>query len=244
MGLFSSVTKGIGNVAGSLWKAGNSFLGTNLGKSALDLAGAAGTGFGSYLASKEGAKQKRDWDRQAASKAYHRGVRSFKNRYQWQMEDMRRAGLNPILAYRQGPPGGPQGVAIPSTDPTPGAAALSQSVSSARGQLSKSSVEREQVRNIRAATEESKSRTAVNQQQWHESIARQGKLFQEIDQLKQMIKIAKENYKVSRANSAKAVTDEQFYKENPWARELEKYLRTFGIKADLGPISTGGGTSQ
>lgn len=34
------------------------------------------------------------------------------NRYQWMMQDMRQAGLNPILAYQQGPGGGsgaPQG---------------------------------------------------------------------------------------------------------------------------------------
>lgn len=34
---------------------------------------------------------------------------AYKHRYQWQMQDMRAAGLNPILAYSQGPPGGPGG---------------------------------------------------------------------------------------------------------------------------------------
>lgn len=33
----------------------------------------------------------------------------YKNRYTYQMEDMRQAGLNPILSYSQAPPGGPQG---------------------------------------------------------------------------------------------------------------------------------------
>lgn len=33
----------------------------------------------------------------------------YKNRYQWQMADMRKAGLNPILAYKQGAPGGASG---------------------------------------------------------------------------------------------------------------------------------------
>jgi len=35
--------------------------------------------------------------------------RTFKNRYQWQMQDMRKAGLNPILAFGQSPPPGPSG---------------------------------------------------------------------------------------------------------------------------------------
>lgn len=30
----------------------------------------------------------------------------YQHRYQWQMEDMRRAGLNPILSYKMGAPGG------------------------------------------------------------------------------------------------------------------------------------------
>lgn len=33
--------------------------------------------------------------------------RQYRNRYQWQMEDMRKAGLNPILSYKQGAPGLP-----------------------------------------------------------------------------------------------------------------------------------------
>ena len=35
--------------------------------------------------------------------------RMYRNRYQYQMADMRAAGLNPILAYSQGPPGAPSG---------------------------------------------------------------------------------------------------------------------------------------
>lgn len=33
----------------------------------------------------------------------------YQHRYQYQMDDMRKAGLNPILAYKQTPPGGPGG---------------------------------------------------------------------------------------------------------------------------------------
>ncbi len=40
-----------------------------------------------------------------AKKAWKRQQQMYKHRYQWQMEDMRKAGLNPILAYRQTPPG-------------------------------------------------------------------------------------------------------------------------------------------
>lgn len=33
----------------------------------------------------------------------------YQNRYQYQMDDMRKAGLNPILSYAQAPPSGPGG---------------------------------------------------------------------------------------------------------------------------------------
>lgn len=47
-----------------------------------------------------------------AAKAESERMREFsrsmyEHRYQWQMEDMRKAGLNPILAYKTGAPGGP-----------------------------------------------------------------------------------------------------------------------------------------
>ena len=35
----------------------------------------------------------------------------YRHRYRYQMQDMRKAGLNPILAYSQGPPGAPSGAA-------------------------------------------------------------------------------------------------------------------------------------
>lgn len=38
----------------------------------------------------------------AAAKAYDRNVQFYKNRYKWMMEDMKRAGLNPILAAASG----------------------------------------------------------------------------------------------------------------------------------------------
>ena len=49
--------------------------------------------------------------------------RFYRNRYQWQMEDMRRAGLNPLLAYKQGAPSGPSGALAQSFNPAEGAMA-------------------------------------------------------------------------------------------------------------------------
>lgn len=40
--------------------------------------------------------------KKAADVAWHRMRKAYKHRYQWQMKDMLKAGLNPILAYQQG----------------------------------------------------------------------------------------------------------------------------------------------
>lgn len=42
--------------------------------------------------------------------------RMYKSRYQMQMDDMRAAGLNPILSYSQGPPGAPGGAQAQISD--------------------------------------------------------------------------------------------------------------------------------
>lgn len=53
--------------------------------------------------------------------------RMYDSRYQKQMKDMQRAGLNPILSYKQGAPGGPAGAGYSSDF----SGAVSKGVSSA-----------------------------------------------------------------------------------------------------------------
>lgn len=60
---------------------------------AAGIGGAAISGLGSYLSGESSA---------AAAK------RLYKHRYQWQMQDMRKAGLNPMLSVSQGAPNVPQ----------------------------------------------------------------------------------------------------------------------------------------
>ena len=116
MGLFDSFTSFLKPVTNAV----SSFIGSDFASSAFGLAGelapAAIAAGGSALATRYAADQARSGARDAnlasaasVEKQIRFQERAYRNRYQFQMEDMKQAGLNPILAYGQGPPGGPQG---------------------------------------------------------------------------------------------------------------------------------------
>lgn len=58
--------------------------------------------------------------------------RMYKHRYQYQMEDMREAGLNPLLAFQQAPPASPQGATAQVPRGT-GQAAVASATAMAQG---------------------------------------------------------------------------------------------------------------
>lgn len=71
-----------------------------------DTVTSAGFGLGSKVFAKK-----------EADKQYRRNRRMYKSRYQWQMADMRKAGLNPILAAGATPPTTSTGAASDSSQP-------------------------------------------------------------------------------------------------------------------------------
>lgn len=96
--------------------------------------------------------------KKAATKAYKRSKKMYKNRYKWQMADMRRSGLNPILAYQTGAPGTPG--ATPNQVPDFGNIAEAGRAGAATGEaISKSATERDA---IRAGIEKVKQDTATS----------------------------------------------------------------------------------
>lgn len=85
--------------------------------------------------------------------------RAMKYRYQWQMRDMKAAGLNPMLAFSQSPGTSSASVGLPSSSaPTPGSSAVAGYRAS------------EQAKQMRQAVKESKARTRMidnqAQQEW------------------------------------------------------------------------------
>lgn len=126
MGIFSSIGKALGSVGkavtgglSGLWDFAKPVVGGALGL-ASDVAPAAASAYGTYLskegqeatnkANKEIAENQMAFQREMSNTAWERG-----------MEDMRKAGLNPILAYQRGAATAPYGASIPMGNPYAGA---------------------------------------------------------------------------------------------------------------------------
>lgn len=77
----------------------------------------------------------------------------YSSRYQMQMEDMKKAGLNPILSYGQAPPGSPSGSSYTAAD------SLSPAVNSAMASQRLS----EELKNMRETNKKIQSETELNQ---------------------------------------------------------------------------------
>lgn len=99
-----------------LWPFSLSFLGDLVKGAAKVFTGATsgdwfglGTSLlGGFLGS-SGAEDAMDFSSAASAEMMDFQKDMYKKRYQYQMEDMRKAGLNPMLSYMQAPPNGPPG---------------------------------------------------------------------------------------------------------------------------------------
>ena len=89
MGFLSSVKK-IGSAIGGAVSKASDFLSGGAG----DLLGAGLSFFGAERANSANSAQ--------AARSMEFSKESYQNRYQWTMDDMRKAGLNPIFAYQNG----------------------------------------------------------------------------------------------------------------------------------------------
>lgn len=105
MGFFDKIWKGVKSIGGSLFSPEGA-IGTFLGG---PLGGIVGTAAGGLLGNVLGgssAKDQRNFNESEAQKQRDWQEGMYDERYQKTMDDMRTAGLNPMLAYRQGTGGG------------------------------------------------------------------------------------------------------------------------------------------
>lgn len=156
---------------------------------------------------------------------------TLKHQYQWGMEDMRKAGLNPILAYKQGGAGSASGSSY--TPQNVGSAAV-QGASTAQSSSLQTRQMNATLDNIAADTQLKKSQDAtqvaqqlVHRMQAAQAAAQTAKTTQETDILGLNVASAK-------AAAAQALTDYQFHNS-----EAGRILRLWELGAGkaLGPAS-------
>lgn len=158
---------------------------------------------------------------------------TLRSQYQWGMEDMRKAGLNPILAYKQGGAGSASG-----SDYTPGnvGAAGVTGASTAQSSALATRAQESQLENIAADTSlknaQDKTQAALQVQsmaQANQANANSALASAQTDKTRAEIGILAENYSSARRAAQQAEIDEQLIKENPWLRQLGSAFRELGI---------------
>ena len=187
-----------------------------------EIIGAAiGAGASLLGARSQNREARRAAERQIAVQRYN-----YKHRYQWTMDDMRAAGLNPILAYQTGVGGSPGGSTYSPVNV--GAAATTgamQGVNSAAA-ARRAGLERD---NIRADTVKKRSEgwTADNLGRRYIEETKQLRKQQKLtdQQIMNMVR----QYQIMGADLASANALERLYRKNPQLREIEAIRRSLGI---------------
>jgi len=158
---------------------------------------------------------------------------TLKHQYQWGMEDMRKAGLNPILAYKQGGAGSASGSSY--TPGNVGAAAVA-GASSAQSSALQTRAQDLQLENIAADTslKSAQDKTQAALQVQALASAQQASSNSALAQVQALktraeIGILGEQASTARAAATRAEADEALLKDNPWLRQLGTALREVGV---------------
>jgi len=155
----------------------------------------------------------------------------YENRYQWQMEDMRRAGLNPILSYKTGA-GGAGSVSMPQTS-VPDLGATARQSRTARQQIRLQDV---QIDNTRADTKLKTEERYLRVQQERKAYVDKMKALEEVGTAKQLrrLKEMEADRMAKHGDSAVGRTVDTVEKEgrrlkknfyDPWKRRMDRSLK-------------------
>lgn len=167
------------------------------------LVGSATSAWGAERANREA--------RRASQRQMDFQERMQRNRYRYTMEDMRKAGLNPILAYQQGGGGAPSGASYSPQNIGAGAAtALSSGINSAiNARLTGKQIKLidSQIKNVEQDTKKKLEETYTTANHGAESLSR--------------TKVNNQTYHSAKAAAEGAKHLEQLYKDPKWGPILK-----------------------
>lgn len=151
---------------------------------------------------------------------------TLQHQYQWGMADMKKAGLNPILAYKQGGAGTASGSSY--TPQNVGSAAV-QGASTAQSSALATRSQDLQLENIAADTSlkhaQDKTQAALQVQ----AIAQAGQAS--ANSALSTVQAAKTRAEIGimGAEASRAAADEELFRNNPWLRQAGSAFRELGI---------------
>jgi len=158
---------------------------------------------------------------------------TLQHQYQWGMADMKSAGLNPILAYRQGGAGSAGGSSY--TPQNVGAAAV-QGGSTAVSSAIQARAQESQLENIAADTSlkqaQDKTQAALQVQALasaQQANANSALAVTQAAKTRAEIGILGEQLSSARAQAARAEIDQKLLDANPWLRDIGTAFRELGI---------------
>ena len=186
------------------------------------LGGALVSAFGAYT----GAKSANRAAKKQAQVDWDRAREAYRTRYQFQMADMRKAGLNPILAYQNPPPGGPAPPPLHGFRSAGGEAAAAGSAGLREG--SAAALRREEMslaRATRGKTVSEAARTRADTDFVRER-TREAASAADIRRIETDIARSRRVVASSEAVSARALED--FFEKNPEMRVLRDLLGPMG----------------
>ena len=143
-----------------------------------NIIGAGISAVGSFL----GARSQNAANRDISAEQMAFQERMSNTAYQRSMADMKKAGLNPILAYKQGGASTPAGAGIPAVNELE--PAVSSALQTARL--------REELDNIEADTKKKEADSGLARQLSHESFQRERKLVHETEAAKESVGTARD----------------------------------------------------
>lgn len=191
------------------------------------LIGGVSSGLGAMFANSEAKKAA------ATQMAFQK--ETLQHQYQWGMEDMRKAGLNPILAYKQGGAGSAGGSSY--TPQNVGSAAVS-GASTAQSSALATKAQDAQLENLAADTAlksaQDKTQAALQIQamaQADQARANSALAMTTAAKTRQEIAILGENLSSARAAAARAQADEQILETE--AGQLARQLGTIGRELNI-----------
>lgn len=151
---------------------------------------------------------------------------TLQHQYQWGMEDMKKAGLNPILAYKQGGAGTASGSSY--TPQNVGSAAVSGASTAQSSALATRSQDL-QLENIAADTSLKHAQDKTQAALQIQSMAQASQASANSALAAAQTQKTRAEIGIMGAEASRAAADEELFKQNPWLRQAGSAFRELGI---------------